>query len=221
MSSTNRSNARDEHISDYYVTPIKDVELFLKEFDKTVKLNWSSIKILDPCAGGNEEIRDDGGIKEVYHPMSYPVAIKNIFGDCHIDTFDIRKDSLAVNKCNYLRTKLTYKPNIIITNPPFNQAIPIIEKALNDVADDGYVIMLLRLNFFGSKDRKPFFEKYMPEYCFMHHIRIGFVDKKDENGYVLFDKDGKPKRGSTDSIEYAHYVWHKGHYPEFAKIKVI
>lgn len=223
MSSTNRSKARDTHIADYYVTPIEDVELFLREFDKTVKLNWNSIKILDPAAGGNYEIRDDNGIKEVYHPMSYPTAIHNIFGNCNVNNIDIRNDSLAETKGDYLSMDdiKKFKPEVIITNPPFNQAIPIIEKALDDVADDGYVIMLLRLNFFGSKDRKPFFEKYMPEYCFIHHIRIGFVDKKDENGYVLFDKDDKPKRGSTDSIEYAHYVWHKGHYPEFAKIKVI
>ena len=70
MSSTNRSNARDSHISDYYVTPIADIELFLKEFDKRIKLDWNKIKIIDPCAGGNEEIRDDIGIKEVYHAMS-------------------------------------------------------------------------------------------------------------------------------------------------------
>ena len=52
MSSTNRSNARKEHIADYYVTPVADVELFLKEFDKRVKLDWNNIKIIDPCAGG-------------------------------------------------------------------------------------------------------------------------------------------------------------------------
>ena len=55
MSSTNRSNARKEHISDYYVTPIPDIELFLEEFDKRVYLNWSKRKIIDCCAGGNEE----------------------------------------------------------------------------------------------------------------------------------------------------------------------
>ena len=34
MSSTNRSEARKEHISDYYITPQKQIELFLKEFEK-------------------------------------------------------------------------------------------------------------------------------------------------------------------------------------------
>ncbi len=79
MSSTNRSNAREEHIADYYVTPIADIELFLKEFNKRVKLDWNNIKIVDPAAGGNNEIRDENGIREVFHPMSYSTAIHNVF----------------------------------------------------------------------------------------------------------------------------------------------
>ena len=63
MSSTNRSKSRDKHIADYYVTPIKDIELFLREFDKREKINWNQIRILDPSAGGNNEIRDKKGIK--------------------------------------------------------------------------------------------------------------------------------------------------------------
>lgn len=110
---------------------------------------------------------------------------------------------------------------MIITNPPFSIAVPIIEKALEDVNDNGYVIMLLRLNFFGSKERKSFFDKYMPEWCFVHHIRVGFVDKKNADGYVCFDKYGKPKRGATDSIEYAHFVFKKGLKPAYTKLVVI
>jgi hypothetical protein len=49
--------------------------------------------------------------------------------------------------------------------------------------------MLLRLNFFGSKDRKPFWEEHMPEYCFVHHRRMSFIDK-----------------GGTDSIEYSQNI---------------
>ena len=204
------------------MTPISDVELFLREFDKRIKVDWNNIKIVDPCAGGNNEIKDEYGIKEVYHPMSYQTAIHNIFGNCNVNNIDIREDSLAEVKGDYLKKDVkSFSPQIIITNPPFNLAVPIIEKALNDVADDGYVIMLLRLNFFGSKERKSFFDKYMPEWCFVHNIRIGFTYKKYENGYVLFDKNGQVKRGSTDSIEYAHYVFRKGYKPEYTKLVVI
>ena len=138
MSSTNRSNARDSHISDYYVTPIADIELFLKEFDKRVKLDWNKIKMSEPCGGGNEEIRDDVGIEEVFHPMSYQTAIHNVFGNCNVNNIDIREDSLAETKGDYLKMNVKdFAPQVIITNPPFNQAVPIIEKALDDVADDG------------------------------------------------------------------------------------
>lgn len=575
ISSTNRSNARDVHIADYYVTPVKDIELFLREFDKRIKLDWNNMKIIDPCAGGNKEIKDSNGIKELYHPMSYQTAIQNVFGKVNVHNIDIRENSLAETKGDYLKMNVkTFSPQIIITNPPFNCfsedteiktrngwkkykeltkddevlscnintqelewskinciiekdycgdiihfnhrfldmkvtpehrmfsyknsapqfnrknsdvilaedidsksyipkkgyiwngidedfvlpgcyvsngqidiwhepltiklntwvqfmgvwlsdgyyrhtlnsngdqrytcgikqkeqndkklieileqlpfeykiyrdyktgknnyeihskqlwvymsqfgyskdkyvpdniknsskeilkifldsyiygdstkcengyilqsiskklmediheiilklgylshmrcqdtkykgkeylvyqitycpektiqnriyyctkkqyktiekykgkvfclnlekngffllrrneyeffsgncAIPIIEKALDDVAENGYVIMLLRLNFFGSKERKPFFDKYIPEWCFVHHARIGFTDKKDESGYVLFDKNGQTKRGSTDSIEYMHAVWRKGYKPEYTKLVVI
>lgn len=53
MSSTNRSKERDKHIADYYVTPIKDIELFLRKFDDVYKnyLMWQYMNILDPCGG--------------------------------------------------------------------------------------------------------------------------------------------------------------------------
>lgn len=195
MSSTNRSNAREEHIADYYVTPIKDIEIFLKELNLQIDPTiWNKVKIIDPCAGGDEK-----------HPMSYPTAIKNIYGNCNVNCIDIREDSLAETKGDYLKQNVKdFKPYIIITNPPFNIALEIIEKALDDVVDGGYIIMLLRLNFLETKARKEFFDKYMPEYIYVHHKRMSFVEGK-----------------GTDSVAYAHFVWHKGHYPEFAKIKVI
>lgn len=199
MSSTNRSNAREEHVADYYVTPVKDIEKFLIEFSKeTPNLRWIGENILDPCAGGDAK-----------HDMSYPKAIYNTYyTDSNIVTFDIRQDSLATIICDYLKTDvhdiLGKNPQIIITNPPFNQALPIIQKALQDVEDGGYVIMLLRLNFLETKTRKEFFDNYMPQYIFVHHQRMSFIEGK-----------------GTDSVAYAHYVWQKGNYPDFARVKVI
>ena len=144
--------------------------------------------------GGNPCIKDNKGIYETEHPMSYPLAIYNVFGKCNIDTYDIRSDSLAAHKEDYLKTKLNYQPDMI---------------------------MLLRLNFLGSKERFPFFKDNIPEYIIAHHKRICFCEKHDKDGYLIFGKNGLPKRGSTDSIEYAHMVWRKGYNPEFAKLKVI
>lgn len=201
MSSTNRGYER--HKTDYYVTPLSPIKDFLSEFlldceDEEIE-GWYSISQrpdrllwLDPCAGGDTS-----------HPMSYPTVLEDTFGVTP-ETIDIRPDSLAETKADYLTTKLKYKPNIIITNPPFYLAKEIIIKALEDVAENGFVIMLLRLNFFGSKERKKFFEKYMPIRAYVHSRRFSFTNGK-----------------KTDSIEYMHAVWQKGNYPEYTKIKII
>lgn len=136
--------------------------------------------------------------------MSYPKAIETLYGESPIKTIDIRDTSLASIKTDYLTYDLPVKPQVIITNPPFNIAMDIINKALYDVADNGFVIMLLRLNFLETKARKDFFDSHMPKYIFVHHKRMSFTDK-----------------GGTDSIAYCHMVWQKGYNPEFSKIKVI
>lgn len=194
MSSTNRSNARMEHISDYYRTPVADIEKFFSALDNAVTIDMEKCT-LDPASGGDAQ-----------NPMSYPVAIHNYYAvpTENIHTVDIREDSLAAVKGDYLSMPLDYKPHVIITNPPFNRALEFITKALDDVEDDGYVIMLLRLNFLETKARKDFFDKYMPEYIFVHHKRMSFVEGS-----------------GTDSVAYAHFVWRKGYYPEYSKIKVI
>ena len=190
VSSTLRSDARNQHIADYYVTPVEKILEFLAEFSKEVALNpkW---KVLDPTAGGDE-----------LHPMSYPTALKTVgFND--IATIDIREDSLAEVKGDYLELDCKDKYDLIITNPPFNISLDIITKALEEVKEGGYVVMLLRLNYFGGKVRKWLWDTHMPEYCFVHNKRISFTG------------------GKTDSIEDCHLVWKKGHTPKFTKLMVI
>lgn len=189
MSSTNRNSNRNEH--DYYKTPVSEIKNFLKEFKKIYGYHLHFTDILDPCAGGDNK-----------SPMSYPEALKAFTS--RISTIDIREDSKADLIADYLQTDCKGKYGLIITNPPFNLAMEIIKKALDDVKPGGIVIMLLRLNFFGSKKRKHFWGKYMPEYTFVHHERMSFTEN-----------------GKTDSIEYCHMVWRKGYNPEFTLQKVI
>ena len=148
------------------------------EYDNEDEYNWLSdrpdrAKWLDPCAGGDKE-----------NEMSYPTVINQEFEPEVMNTIDIRKDSRADMKCDYLKENMRGY-DVIITNPPFILAKEIIEKALREVNDNGYVVMLLRLNFFGSKARKAFFKKQMPINVYVHNRRMSFT------------KDGK-----TDSIEY-------------------
>lgn len=190
MSSTNRGYER--HKSDYYVTPIPEIKKFLEEFLKHEPGAFDG-HILDPAAGGDEK-----------HPMSYPQAIVDMgISPKGIYTLDIRKDSRAAWKMDYFQSP--QEPfDVVITNPPFKLAMEFIKKGMEDTVEGGFTIMLLRLNYFGSKTRKPFWDKYMPKYCFVHHQRMSFTDE-----------------GGTDSIEYAHFVWQKDYYPEFTRLKVI
>ena len=193
MSSTNRSDARLSHISDYYVTPVDKITEFLNVFCKYENVfTRNNVKILDPCSGGDPK-----------NGMSYPIAL-NLLNVVDIDTVDIREDSQAQIKGDYLALDLKDKYDVIITNPPFNVSKDIILKALDDVKDGGFVIMLLRLNYFGGKVRQDLWTNYMPKYCFVHNKRISFTDN-----------------GKTDSIEYCHMVWQKGYNPEFTKLQVL
>ena len=151
------------------------------------------LKILDPCAGG-----------DLQHEMSYPKALHDFGFKGQITTIDIREDSKADIKGNYLEQNCKEQYDIIMTNPPFNQALEIIDKALSDVKDNGFVVMLLRLNFFGSKARKEFFDKYMPKYAFVHSRRMKFTNTI-----------------GTDSIEYMHACWQKTKFPKFTHLKII
>ena len=198
MSSTNRHNASKRHVADYYVTPQWCIRDFMKAFLEDVENNFiglnthnSDLLILDPCAGGDE-----------HHEMSYPAVLTDILG-CNITTLDIREDSRATIKCNFLEQSLP-DYGIVITNPPFNIALDIIRKAISVTQEHGYIIMLLRLNFLGSKTRKPFFDEFMPEYIYVHNRRMSFTDDR-----------------VTDSIEYAHFVWRKGYRPKFSKLRII
>lgn len=193
MSSTNRSNVRELHRSDYYVTPTEQIVKFLNDFRKYEDIFVkSNVKVLDCCAGG-----------DLKHLMSYPEALKQI-GIYNVDTIDIREDSLADIKTDYLTFGCKNKYDVIITNPPFNIAESIIKKAIDDVRDCGWVIMLLRLNYFGSELRQNTWREIFPSYTFVDYKRMSFTDDK-----------------KTDSIEYAHFCFKKGYKPEFSLLKVI
>lgn len=190
MSSTNRSSQR--HISDYYVTPISEIYKVLNFLGYFFGSHiFSTRKFLDPCAGG-----------DVNNKMSYPEALKNF--SVPIETIDIRLDSLANIKEDYLKINCKDKYGIIITNPPFNIAEDIIKKALDDITGNGLVIMLLRLNFFGSMKRKNFWDSNMPIYTLMHRKRMSFTPS-----------------GGTDSIEYMHCIWEKARRKEYTKLFII
>ncbi len=211
MSSTNRGYER--HVSDFYITPQEPIREFLEKF-LSIETLKQDIKILDPCAGGNEK-----------YDMPYFKVLESL-GFNNIRTADIREDSQARFKLDFLNDVLDFEYfDLTISNPPFNLAIEFINKALNNTKNNGFVVMLLRLNFFGSQSRKKFFTENMPKYCFVHSKRISFFPEdviipffnKKKNKW----EDKLYKKGSTDSIEYAHFVWQKNYKQDYCKTYVI
>ncbi len=80
---------------------------------------------------------------------------------------------------------LDEQDQVVITNPPYNQALEFVQGAMKD---GKIVVMLLRLNWLAGQARNAFLREHTPSI------------------YVL------PKRpsftgGKTDSCEYAWFVW--------------
>ena len=191
MSSTNRGGVRE--VSDYYNTPLQPIKDFLRTWTEDDNLSLADKVFLDPCAGGDKD-----------HAMRYPEAIKDVIHAENIITLDIREDSRAEIKADYLTYTKEQTADIIISNPPFSLAKEFITKALRDVTGNGYVIMLLRLNFLEGKARKEFFKDNMPYRIYVHSKRMSFTDN-----------------GKTDSVAYAHFVWKRGFQLSESKLKII
>lgn len=185
-------------MSDYYATPAWAIREFLDAFQADYSIpSLAGLAILDPCAGGDSE-----------RPCAYPEVLKERGAD-RVHSLDLREDSPAIETgvdfCALSPDEALFSDcDLVITNPPFALALPIIEKALEFTRFGGHVVMLLRLNFFGTQDRFPFFRRHMPSRCYVHHKRIPFNGAK-----------------RTDSIEYAHFVWTKGERPETTQLRVI
>lgn len=179
MSSTNRGHNRQGN--DFYGTPAYTIQSLLD-------VHEIGYPVLEPCAGNLAIVRALGGCDEHV-----------------IYTNDINPDAPTQTHQDY-RTLTIYPHHwieTIVTNPPFNIAQEIIEKALVDVVDGGEVIMLLRLNFLGSQKRKAFWDSAP-----LKHI------------YILSKRPSFTKDGKTDSIEYMWAVFERG-YTGKATIEVI
>lgn len=93
---------------------------------------------------------------------------------------------------DYLETPFE-KMDVIITNPPFSLSEEFIRKSLSELADDGTMLYLQRVNFLGSITRIEFWEEIgMPNKLLTIIPRPRFV------------------KGKSDACEYAWFVWDRG-----------
>lgn len=180
MSATGRGEERYE--LDHYPTPAWCVHRLL---DK-VKLHgdfW-----IDPCAG------DGALIKAVNSHYSTPKINwhANDIQEQHKEPL-LRLASWAnISDITQWRDDELPKYDVWITNPPFNRAREVIEVGMQCAHA---VVMLLRLNFLGSKHRHPWISTHLPK-------TIAVLP--DRPPFRLSKKTGKL---GTDATEYAWFVW--------------
>jgi hypothetical protein len=112
--------------------------------------------------------------------------------------------------------------DVIITNPPFDQAFPIAQKAVSEAS---CVALLLRLNWLGSGERSgrsAWLRKHTPDVyvlpnrpSFAHKITCGCgswlvpwnLDADALLPYCLVCEGEVKRAAATDATEYAWFVW--------------
>lgn len=174
MSSTNRGGQRNRE--DNYPTPTWCVRRLLE----AVKLpagRW-----LEPTAGAGAIIEGVNAVRsdiewtavelrdECQRPLSKLIGPRQVRIS---DFLEVMPDEIPPTR-------------VVITNPPYLHAMPIVEHAQRF---DAWVVMLLRLNFLSSETRAEFLRRNPPDV------------------YVLPNRPSFTASGKTDSIEYAWFVW--------------
>ncbi len=227
MSSTGRSKNREEHKDDFYITPRWAIREFLREWNNdtgvpSLLAKNPAVQVLDPCAGGQPVSEVEASLCAVSGDPeakwaekvlnSYPFGImpyEYVLREWGIRPFtlDIRNNSMADFKGDFLtyRFPSSQKFDLIMSNPPFSLIPEFVNRALNLLPDNAYLVYLLRLNYFGGQKRSEWLRTMMPERCYVHARRISF----------------DPITRKTDSIEYMHAVWRKGYYPTATQLRVI
>lgn len=121
-----------------------------------------------------------------------PTYFEPCRGDGHIyDLIPCRRKNYCEIKegKDYLAKHRLTDVDIIITNPPFNQALDFLQKSLREAHT---VIYLLRLSFLASQTRKAFWQSHKPTHIFILTKRPSFTG----NG--------------TDNTDYMWCCWDRG-----------
>ena len=93
---------------------------------------------------------------------------------------------------DYLTTEFAQQ-DVIITNPPFSLTVEFLTKSLSELAPDGTLAYLQRVNFLGSKLRVPFWAE------------VGFPNKTP----IIVPRP-RFVGGGSDSCEYSWFIYDRG-----------
>ena len=169
---------KERQNEDYYATDPIAAEWLLKIEDiPKDKPIWE-------CAAGEKHL------SKVFEEHGYKVRSSDLI----VRTEDVEQlDFLASNE--------TWN-GTIITNPPYNQAVNFIQKAMESITEGNKVIMFLKVQFLEGKSRKKLFEKYPPKTVWVSSSRITCA-KNGDFEYM--------KANGGSAVAYAFYIWQKGY----------
>lgn len=184
MSSTKRGGKRS--VADNYPTPAWCVHRVL-EAAMLPAGNWLELGVgQGDIVRASQTIRPEvkwTGIDLRATPfIRKQQSLPTPLGDFHVG--DVLKPGGAWAELSQRRFDVT------IANPPFRYATEFLDQALR-VSD--HVVFLLRLNFIGTEGRSDFMRTYAPDVYVLPN-RPSF-------------RSSKKRKNSTDSIEYAWFVW--------------
>ncbi|MCL6455072.1 MAG: hypothetical protein K6T78_15805 [Alicyclobacillus sp.] len=156
------------HPYDSYSTPAWCTEAIAKQ------IHWHDgcVDVLEPCIG-------DGAIADV---------LLSKYVD-YVEWAEITKGR------DFLTYDFGRTFDFILTNPPFSLAQEFIDKSLT-IAN--CVVMLLRINFLASRQRKEWWQKHPPTAIHVLTRRPSFTGKgtdATDYGWFVWDATGRQKRG--------------------------
>lgn len=214
MSATNRGSDRIAH--DAYPTPPWCVHRLLEACPLPGGV-W-----LEPCAGEGAIIAAvnaaAAGNDKPQLPTWYACELQATCGNALNELIDADRIHAP---CDYLAQPFE-GADVIITNPPFDQAFPIAQKAVSEAS---CVALLLRLNWLGSGERSgrsAWLRKHTPDVyvlpnrpSFAHSMRCkacGFKwlvpwNAEDADACVSCGIGRCARAAATDATEYAWFVW--------------
>lgn len=146
-------------------------------------------RAIEPAAGNGAIIAAlEGQSPHIrhWHAIDIRMECQDPLGEVPTDS-----ESLIYDIENFLDKPVPDQPyDLVITNPPYNMALEFVQRSLEWVHENGWVVMLLRLPFLAGQKRGLWMRNHMPDV------------------YVL------PKRPSftghgTDSCDYAWMSWQR------------
>ena len=140
--------------------------------------------VLEPHVGGGAFLR----------------AVQGRWADAYTVALDVDPTAAGLigsHECaaeDFLDPSVPHEPYaLIVGNPPYATAEAHIRRALDLVADGGYVAFLLRLAMLESMQRVPLWRDHPPLAVHVLSRRPSFTG------------------GGTDSAAYGFFVWRRGH----------